>query len=60
MACSKMEGCQKRGYCEYGAYCEKVHPKIRENLKNTKTQPSYIDVEIFKSRGAGRNCTERD
>ena len=52
--------CGRRQYCEFGAHCKKVHQKIQENLKKTQPQPSYIDVEIFKSKGAGANCTRRD
>lgn len=55
MACSTSNLCKKEGYCQMGAYCEKVHPKIRETLlKNSNA--SAIDVEIFKANGSGKNC----
>jgi len=48
--------CSKKDYCRFGANCEKVNPKIRENLLKTRKQPSKIEVENFISQGAGRNC----
>lgn len=64
MACGKLDGCKKRGYCEFAPYCEKVYHRIREDIAKkqaeTHNQPAYIEVEIFKSKGAGRNCTLSD
>lgn len=57
MACGNANLCKKVGYCEMAAYCQRVHPKLREELlKNTKV--SAIDVEIFKANGSGAKCTK--
>lgn len=57
MACGNANLCKKVGYCEMAAYCQKVHPKLREEFLKSSTI-SAIDVEIFKAGGSGRNCTK--
>lgn len=49
--------CGRENYCKMGAYCAKVHPKIREQLLKTSTV-SKVDIEIFKAQGSGAKCTE--
>lgn len=48
--------CPRETYCEYGAYCERVDPKIRAELIKTSLV-SAIDVEIFVANGKGMRCT---
>lgn len=47
--------CPREAYCEYGAYCVRVDPRIRVELKKTSSV-SKIDVEIFKAKGSGIAC----
>lgn len=47
--------CPKETYCKYGAYCERVDPKIRAELMKTSSV-SAIDVEIFVANGSGMKC----
>lgn len=60
MACGNNGNlCPRTSYCEYGAYCKRVHPKIREELKKTSTV-SVIDAERFIANGSGNKCTEKN
>lgn len=58
MACGKNDNlCKRVDYCKMKAYCQKVHPKLREEFLKSSTV-SAIDVEIFKASGNGVNCTK--
>lgn len=47
--------CPRETYCKYGAYCERVDPKIRAELIKTSLV-SAIDAEIFVANGSGMRC----
>lgn len=48
--------CKRKNLCSMAAYCVRVHPKIQEELKE-KNKPTAIDIEKFKAKGRGANCT---
>ena len=48
--------CKMKDYCSMAAYCKRVHPEIQKQLKD-RNKITAIDIEIFKSKGSGINCT---